>query len=51
MIVGATGPYAASPMPTRQRVSSMTANVGASPLPPLARLQMMTPTATRSHRR
>src|SRR4051794_7510596 len=48
MIVGATGPYPASPMPTKHRVSTSSVNVCAKPDAPLARLQMPTemPTST-----
>jgi hypothetical protein len=37
MIVGATGPYAASPTPTKHRVISSRTNVCAIPVAPLAK--------------
>ncbi len=46
MMAGATGPYAASPMPTKQRVSRRVVNVAARPVAPEASDQMATPTAT-----
>ena len=46
MMVGAAGPYAASPMPTMARVANSTPNVVASPDAPQATLQTATPIAT-----
>jgi hypothetical protein len=37
-------------MPTKQRVTRSSVKVCASPVAPLARLQRITPIATRSHR-
>ena len=49
IISGATGPYAASPIPTKQRVRRRTTKVPASPDAPLARLQRITPAPTMNH--
>ena len=50
MSVGATGPYAPSPMPTKQRVASNRPNAVASPLAPLATLHKTTPMAISTQR-
>src|SRR5258707_73363 len=50
MIVGAAGPYAASPTPTKHLVASKSRKLGAKPEPPLARLHKATPTPINSQR-
>ena len=42
MIVGATGPYAASPMPTNTRSTNIISKLVASPVAPLAPLHTST---------
>jgi hypothetical protein len=53
MTVGAAGPYAASPIPTKTRVIKSTLNVAiaASPVAPEARLHKITPIPMIVHRR
>ncbi len=50
MIVGAAGPYAASPIPTKMRVMISVAKVLAIPDQPLARLQTATPAPIKRQR-
>lgn len=51
MMVGATGPYPPSPIPTSIRITSITPKTVAKPEPPVANDHNITPTATTPQRR